>query len=507
MAPHIALLGRALAFSFAFTSRKNNESSSTTITSSSSLQAPYKNYPILTTATLRRRRSLTNARTALQSQSSSSHSTVVSPYSPSYYASTTTAQSQRQQLVTAATHSSDVTLLDMEDDDVSWGGRSNSDGNVQSKSQNNVDLSEVCKLLGATPTDLLRIGYDDEDGERGLYLNRPISEGYVLFRLPLSSCIKDDDPPSWLFGDEGEGDLLYNPSEWAMSLAASLLDLHLQELDNNIKKKHPVDKGMDLWLSTLPNKKDLRASLPIHWPDNILSNSKCTALEIAVDSAYFARADTIETLVSALRTRRPQLVQNMNDEKLRRLCHDALDVVQTRACRVERHVGAGLLGPPIRLLAPIFDLINHGSSRCKTLSRDGCANASFDLEIGEGDEDDREYLVVRTIRDIEANGELLLDYGESARPAWRCLASYGFVPDYRIPSEDEEADEEQDEGDTAEVYMNGVRYEVGPTNVPSEMVEGAAASLFADEIDGAQLEDNTYDEDFGAEDDEMLFST
>jgi hypothetical protein len=103
-------------------------------------------------------------------------------------------------------------------------------------------------------------------------------------------------------------------------------------------------------------------------PDEDMGSTKCTALELAIDSAYFAKATAVMTLMDELK----QVLEDNEDEKealavvdLERKCHNALDIVQTRACRVERKCSedGAQLGPPLRILAPIFDFINHASSR------------------------------------------------------------------------------------------------------------------------------------------------
>ncbi len=44
-------------------------------------------------------------------------------------------------------------------------------------------------------------------------------------------------------------------------------------------------------------------------------------------------------------------------------------------------------------------------------------------------------LVVRATRDIAEGEEVLIDYGDSARPAWRCLTLYVFVQEYDVDLE------------------------------------------------------------------------
>jgi hypothetical protein len=214
------------------------------------------------------------------------------------------------------------------------------------------------------------------------------------------------------------------PNAWASRLAAALIDKQL-----NLSSP---TKSMDVWLQLLPEPKFLRASLPIHWDEQLLSKAKCTALELAVDSALFSRADAITDLTMALQ-------DNEDVENIKELCDNALDLVQTRSCRVETADGVY-----IRLLAPIFDFINHGST----------ANAVFALED--------ENLVVRATTDLNEGEQVLIDYGDSARPHWKCLVSYGFVPEYS---------EKDEEANIAEVYVHGRRFEVGPSAIPLDLVE------------------------------------
>ena len=99
-------------------------------------------------------------------------------------------------------------------------------------------------------------------------------------------------------------------------------------------------------------------------------------------------------------------------------------------------------GQDIRCLIPVFDMINHSNN----------PNAEFLLQNGS--------LVVRALHNLETGEQIVIDYGTSARPASRCLASYGFVPDFSP----------EDDSATAEVYLDGVRYDVGPSSIPEGMV-------------------------------------
>ena len=188
---------------------------------------------------------------------------------------------------------------------------------------------------------------------------------------------------------------------------------------------------------------------------------------------------------------------------------------QTRACRVERKCEDGVQwGPPLRVVAPVFDFINHG----------GCAgaNAIFGVECERVFDLRGARLVVRATREIKRGEEVLIDYGGSARPQWRCLASYGFVPSGEAEAEagddggnavivDNDAREGDryddddvvfEDGDVAELWMNGRRFEVGALSVPFELVEVAAAQALLDddasiidEYDFSDDDDDGYEEE------------
>lgn len=387
-------------------------------------------------------------------------------------------------------------------------------------------LERMCKLFKAEPVDNI---YLSTGGERGVCLNRSVRAGDAILSIPISSCFRDDEPPRWYERtaasssaadeiDGGENDITnyerYNPSAWAARLAASVLDMELnnggaEEEVADTAINHDLKLGREIWQSMLPDKDILHASLPVHWGEEVLATSKCTALEMAVDSAYFARASAVADLSGELKqakmdskdddgdatgvdtgTTEETLQRTRDDDDeldivkdMQRICHDALDLVQTRACRVERTCDDGVQwGPPLRILAPIFDFINHGSSR--TTGGEGSANASFGIENKLMCNMQDAKLVVRARRDIVEGEEVLIDYGDSATPAWRCLTSYGFVPEYDPNAQ--VVDEEHVEN-VAELWMNGLRFEVDTQSVPFDLVEVAATQ--------AMLEDSSEDDD------------
>ena len=257
-------------------------------------------------------------------------------------------------------------------------------------------LPNLCKLFDASCADHLSLCLG-ENGVRGLFLGDAVHPKATVLQIPLSACLRDDKA-------------LLDADLWAVRLASSLLHLKLNE------HKTPAQQA---WLDLLPT--ELTESLPIHWDEHVVRSCMSINLESAVDSSYFVRADAIHQLKCHFPSDRD--------------CQEALDIVQTRSCRIE---------PGIRILAPIFDLINHGGDN---------ANAEF---FRKGD-----HLVVRMTTAALAGSELLIDYGESARPNWKCLLSYGFVPN----------------DDGAELSVDGVHYCVGPETIPYELVKAVANKL------------------------------
>ena len=83
-------------------------------------------------------------------------------------------------------------------------------------------------------------------------------------------------------------------------------------------------------------------------------------------------------------------------------------------------------------------------------------------------------MIVKALDDIGADEEVYISYGSAAtQPAWKCLFSYGFVPEYR----------DQDgisvfEDDVAEITLEDGRItEVGPTEIPFDLVAYEAERL------------------------------
>jgi hypothetical protein len=90
-----------------------------------------------------------------------------------------------------------------------------------------------------------------------------------------------------------------------------------------------------------------------------------------------------------------------------------------------------------------------------------------------------EYIVVRAMRDIEQDGEVLISYGTSTMPVWRCLFSYGFVPSV----------DEIWEHNIAELVMKEEdggcqRFEVSPTEIPFGLIQYHAKK---DDVDNVEF--------------------
>jgi hypothetical protein len=122
-------------------------------------------------------------------------------------------------------------------------------------------------------------------------------------------------------------------------------------------------------------------------------------------------------------------------------------------CQSDDHIEAD----QIRVMAPIFDFINHGGPNA--------ANAYFELQEAQHEVSlPHDALVVKASRDIARDDQLLIDYGAaSTSPSWKCLFSYGFVPHH----------DQSSFNDEAEVYVSGVRYEVSAETIPVELVLNA----------------------------------
>jgi hypothetical protein len=339
------------------------------------------------------------------------------------------------------------------------------------------NLSLLCNLFEFEPKNLLRFETTDS-GVRGIYLNRFVKSDEIIMKIPLNFCLSDNQSPSWL-----SKEVKNDPNRSTSRLAARWIEMHMQMQMKNIipsttttndKQQSREEECYHVWSSLIPDPEFLKASLPVHWPEATVENARSTALELAADSAFFERAEAVDDLINGLQ-RSPyiDLFSKDGGMNMKRLAHHALDLVQTRSCHLEDTQRESVdVVEYRRVLAPIFDFINHGSRNTDS------SNACFALEHETEPNSNERYLVVRSLNDIDQNQEVKIDYGTNARPEWRCLLSYGFVPEYnqkRIMVDYDE-DEDDEEGENlAEVYMKGKRYEVTDDTVPVEMVADATA--------------------------------
>jgi hypothetical protein len=328
------------------------------------------------------------------------------------------------------------------------------------------NLSQLIPLLGGSPSHLLRL-FTKPEGYRGVYMNEAVQQGDLLLQIPLSSCLRDDESPSWLqqleqeeqIDDDNNNDVVQIQG-WVTRLAASLLDAQ-----NNINEL--PNKGVQEWLRLMPSDTSLRNSLPIYWSDSILQSTECRKLELAVDSAYFARVEPLADLSAAAAAGTTQAEIEY-----------ALDLVQTRAFRWSTNDennednnnnnddSSSVVSDHLRVMVPVFDLMNHHYE----------PNAEF---FRKGD-----YMTLRALRDIEADKEVLVHYGSSTMPVWKCLFSYGFIPSI----------DEVYEHNTAEIIIVDDdddctnRFEVSPTEIPFELVQYYTKNLgYKEDIENVEF--------------------
>lgn len=180
----------------------------------------------------------------------------------------------------------------------------------------------------------------------------------------------------------------------------------------------------------------------------------CLALERAAAKARAQRAEDIRSVA--------EIIQDSGSLGFTEDAVDfALDLVKTRALRVTVPTETGE-GRAAIALPPVYDFLNHGGQE---------ANAHYEVECDD--------LVVRSSRPLSAGEEVLIDYGTSASPAWRCLLNYGFVPQGTVADVRDKAEIIVGEGDEAEAFR------VGPNLVPVELIERLSSSSSAANDDSA----------------------
>lgn len=314
---------------------------------------------------------------------------------------------------------------------------------------------------------LLQLRHNDGERPRGVYISRDVQNGDVVLSVPLEFCLRDDQPPEWMTdtSDDESSNSVQTANKWATRLAASLIDRKVkQQVQRNSDSSDTLSLD-ELWFSLFPEASLMKASLPVHWSEDTLQKAASTALELAVDTTYFGRAEAVEDLMTALNGHVAVQTERITLDDRRRLCENALDLIQTRSCRLDCSSDGSDeddgRGQHVRVLAPVFDFINHSHrSNCQFTLRNGC-------------------LTVTALRNLAAEEEVLIDYGSSARPAWKCLASYGFVPTVEGASDENDLDENH----VAEIYVEGIRYEVSPTTIPESLVAAVAMAAAPDAMD------------------------
>lgn len=266
------------------------------------------------------------------------------------------------------------------------------------------------------------------NGSRGVYSKRAVRAGEVLMRVPLSSCLLDDRPPTWFRTPEEEhaedrgGDRSYY---WTLSLAASMLDKVLTGERNAS------------WRDLLPSRESFRETLPHYWDEKLLDLLGSDRLQRRVDALFFTRAAIVDELMDHIENL--DLPRCLSRVDTKELCEYALDIVQTRTCRIIETEKR-----KTRILAPGFDFLNHDSNPSCRFWNDG------------------DCLVVSSLHEFGKNDELTINYGESAGTAADCLSSYGFVPQFSSSS-------------TAEIYWHGKSFDISPTSISFQLVETIAA--------------------------------
>jgi hypothetical protein len=188
-------------------------------------------------------------------------------------------------------------------------------------------LSDLCNLFDITPSNHLYLS--TSPFERGVFVNVPVSKGDIILSIPITNCFRDDQPPDWFEHFTEDDDVTdyerYDPSAWAIRLAASLIDM---DLDRDKDVSANVKRGRTIWKSLLPDKDMLRASLPVHWNEELLASAKCTELEVAVDNAFFSRGNAVMAIADKLGLFLKETTGNFDEEQLKFMCEDALDMVR-----------------------------------------------------------------------------------------------------------------------------------------------------------------------------------
>ena len=241
-----------------------------------------------------------------------------------------------------------------------------------------------------------------ETGLRGLRTTADVADGEVFLKVPLALCVRDDG---------GGGPLL---DAWQTRLALRLMNARRAATTTITTTIGPYAA----FLADASTANVLATSLPVHWPDELL--------ELAGDVS--AGVEQEARHARAWRDDQWQLLLEVQHPCDRAEYDWALDVVQTRNCRVQG----------TNVLAPVFDLMNHNAN----------VNSVFDVVVEEEVEgEEAGWLCVRYQgHGVAAGGNIELNYrtvgdngidddddddggGQVLTGVDYMLHSYGFVAD------------------------------------------------------------------------------
>jgi len=322
--------------------------------------------------------------------------------------------------------------------------------------------------------------FDDHDGVRGVATNRPFRAGETIVRIPISSCVRANEPLSNREGSSLETGLL----------AASII----QQFRNADQQ---FTQMLSIYKQLLPAAEELKFFLPVRWsPQEIkqlLPLAGSRRLQFGLDTALNRREQHVKDVFKVLEN---QQAPSCTVEE----AHAALDLVQSRACRVTLPYRNGNEREQVSLpiMAPIFDFINHGDP--------DTVNAYYSIEYGGNGGNERNansnargaggrnnnsgnlhntddpstlplqdyYLTIKAYRPLMAGEQILLDYGSSAHPSWQCLLSYGFVPNLYGPV---------DQNEKVEINVDGEFFEVTANSIPYYLVAHLAQTRGGEDLD------------------------
>ena len=237
-----------------------------------------------------------------------------------------------------------------------------------------------------------------ETGLRGLRAIADVADGEVFLKVPLTLCVRDD----------GDGGPLLDA--WQTRLALRLMNARRTATTTTIGP-------YAAFLADASTANVLASSLPVHWPDELLELAGNVSAGVEQEARH----------ARAWRDDQWQLLQEVQHPCDRAEYDWALDVVQTRNCRVQ--------GTNVQ--APVFDLMNHNAN----------VNSVFDVVVEEEEEGEEagcsSWLCVRYQgHGVDAGGNIELNYrtvgdndeyddggGQLLTGADYMLHSYGFVAD------------------------------------------------------------------------------